>query len=192
MLTAEGDFQIAYSLLGKQKLHVWKCPETPPIIGKMPAAQCGGLGAYEEVRQDGLLSPPAGRIASKGRASTPGRSKVKVKTAKDLEVFVNGFLRPSTRSQLRIGHRADRHMLLPGPLDQGGFTTGMVRMSFVQPGDNNGSINQAHGRVFRSNSAPEILPSQLPARARIWRWASLREPDFFRTRMTPLSCSVQR
>src|SRR5438045_9433436 len=65
-------------------------------------------------------------------------------------------------------------------------------LSFVQPGDDNGSINQNHGRVFRSNSAPEILPSQLPARARMWRWASLREPDFLRTRMTPLSWSVQR
>src|SRR5205809_6290234 len=104
MLTSEGEFQIAYSLLRKQKLHVWKRPQTPPIIGKMPATQCGGLGAYEEVRQDGLLSSPAGRIASKGRASTPGRIEVKVKTAKDLQVFVNGFLRPSTRSQLGIGH----------------------------------------------------------------------------------------
>src|ERR1051326_7062853 len=58
--------------------------------------------------------------------------------------------------------------------------------------DYDGGIHQNHGRVVLNNSAPEILPSQVPERDRIWRWAALSDSPFFRTKMAPSPRSVHR
>jgi hypothetical protein len=47
------------------------------------------------------------------------------------------------------------------------FAMDMSVMRLIQPGNDDGRVHQNHGRVLRSNSAPETLPSHVPERARI-------------------------
>src|ERR1035441_1939242 len=59
----------------------------------------------------------------------------------------------------------------------------------IQPGHNHRRVHQDHGRVLRSNSAPEQCPCQVPAYFRMCVWALLAPPSRRRARISPPSNS---
>ena len=59
----------------------------------------------------------------------------------------------------------------------------------IKPGHDHRRIHEDHGRVLRSNSAPEQCPCQVPAYFRMCAWALLAPPSRRRARISPPSNS---
>ena len=74
--------------------------------------------------------------------------------------MVHSPLRSAAGGQLRASHGTDTQSVLSRPIRQCFFTCSVICVRLVQPSHCHGGVNQDQGRVLRSSSATEILPSE--------------------------------
>jgi hypothetical protein len=160
------------------------------IIGEVRQPHHRSLTPDEKIWQYRLMFVFSWAAMTEGVAGAKCCIEVKVKAGKAAQILVESFPVASARSQFREGDRTDGQFIHGTAIVQSSRTLLVVRVRRIQPPNNDGSVNEDHGRVRLSSWTPEILPIQAPARARICRCMAFGMPALGRAR-TPLSRSSQ-
>ena len=126
----------------------------------LPAAhRC--LCPDEVVRQHGLVLLALWK-ASKRLAGTPSILYQQVHGNKSLQRFQNCLMRAVSSRELSVSHRRNRELIHGSRALQRGSTGQVVLVRGIEPSNDDGGVDQNHGRVRLSNSAP-LKPRHLPA-----------------------------
>jgi hypothetical protein len=173
---------------GKDKLHLRKGAQPSAIVRQVRTLKHRRLGADEEVRENHVSLSFSRLKPAKRHTCSPGGFECHINALENRKVQVNRVLGSPPRRELSIRNRADCQLIAAGAHKENIGAFGMIWVRAVQPRDNNGSIDEDHGRVLRSNSAPDSLPSHVPDRSRMCLWALF---IFLQTRIDPSSCNVQ-
>src|ERR1035437_265380 len=164
----------------KLEVHVGKglCPA--PVIRQVRKIQHRRLRADEKIRQHWIVGILAAILAER-HARAPGGICIQRDFFKITQIFFHRLARASACREFAISYRTDGELPALRPMFDGLQAGAMMRMIFVQPGNDYRSVHENHGRVLRNNSSPEMSPSQVPARARMCSTMALRAAGSWRT-----------
>jgi hypothetical protein len=176
------------SAFGKDKLHVRKSAQPSSIIGQVRAIEHGSLCVNQKIGKNGLLFSLSWMETTKRHTRSPRCLERQINATERRKIEVDGLLGSAACREFGIRNRTRCQFIAAGASKQSVGAFRMVRVRAVQPRDDNRSIDQDHGRVLRSNSAPDTLPSHVPARSRMCLWTLF---IFLHTRIDPSSCNVQ-
>lgn len=126
----------------------------------LPASHCC-LCADEVIRQHGLVLLALWK-PSKRLASTPSILHKQVHGHKSLQRFQNRLVCAVSSRELGESHGRNGKLIHGSRPFQRGYTDQVVLVRGIEPSDDDGGVDQNHGRVRLSNSAP-LKPRHLPA-----------------------------
>jgi hypothetical protein len=176
----------ALCLIGKNKLHLGKGTQSASIVREMTAAKHGGLGTNEKIGQNGTLLTFGRGPTTESNTRSPCSLEIQFHPPEQSKLLIHSFTDPSASRQFRVSHRPDRKLIFVDPFIERFTTTHVMFVIGIHPRNDHRRIDENHGRVRRNNSAPEILPSHLPACSRMCFCAAVGGFAFFATRTWPL------
>jgi hypothetical protein len=162
----DGDADLRAARADKLKIHPRPGSKPSIVVGQMfPFPNCR-LSADQEIRQYRLV-PIRLWKTGEGLAGTQTIVGIQIHDFKVPQVILDCL--PASPACRQFGQRDHRRgQQAVGHFQYALFTGCMVLVAHVQPCYNYRSIDQRlHGRVSFNRSLPEILPSQVPDRARI-------------------------